>query len=249
MCGHIKRLTDGKHRNRERRHFKTIQEIRNAEAQTGLARELVDADDRKRKADEEGSETAQRRIAKSGRDSHEREHHEREILTRPERQREFDDKRSNEGKRDRRQQTRDEGADGGRGKCWSTTSGPGHLVALERRDDRSAFTRGIEQDRRRRAAVHAAIVDAGEHDQRAGRIELVGDRQEKRHRERRTDTRQDADECAERDANQRVEQVDRLSGDRQPLEKEIKRIHGVPLRRTAARVDPPARTVAGSARK
>jgi hypothetical protein len=38
----------------------------------------------------------------------------------------------------------------------------GHLVALERRDDGGAFARGVEQDRGGRAAIHGAVIDAGE---------------------------------------------------------------------------------------
>ena len=46
-----------------------------------------------------------------------------------------------------------------------------HLVAVERGDDRGHLARDVHQDRRGRAAVLRAVVDAGEHDERAGRLE------------------------------------------------------------------------------
>ena len=77
-------------------------------------------------------------------------------------------------------------------------------------DHRGAFARRVDQDRGGRAAIHAAVVDAGEHDQRARRIELEGDRQQQRDGQRRADAGQHADRGAEQHADQRVEQVDRL---------------------------------------
>ena len=60
-----------------------------------------------------------------------------------------------------------------------------HLVALERGGDRGRLARRVEQDGGGRAAEHRAVVDAGEHDERAGRVELHGERQQHRHGERR----------------------------------------------------------------
>ena len=48
--------------------------------------------------------------------------------------------------------------------AWAARPALGHLVALDGGDDRRALAGGVEQDRRRRPAVHAAVVDAGEHD-------------------------------------------------------------------------------------
>ncbi|CAA9563221.1 MAG: hypothetical protein AVDCRST_MAG88-1673, partial [uncultured Thermomicrobiales bacterium] len=45
---------------------------------------------------------------------------------------------------------------------------------------------------------------AGEHDKRAGRVDLRGDRQEQRHRQRRADPWEDADRRAERYADDGV---------------------------------------------
>ena len=59
----------------------------------------------------------------------------------------------------------------------------------------------VEQDRRRRAAIHRAVIDAGEQDEGGRRIDLVGDRQQQRDGQRRAEAGQHADRRAERDAD------------------------------------------------
>ncbi len=76
-----------------------------------------------------------------------------------------------------------------------------HLVAVEARDDRRRFARHVDQDRRRRAAVLRAVVDAGEHDQRRHRLQRIGRRQQHRDRRDRTDAGQHADQRAEQRAD------------------------------------------------
>ena len=55
----------------------------------------------------------------------------------------------------------------------------------------------LMQDRRRRAAVLRAVVDAGQHDQRRHRLQRIGRRQQHRDRRDRTDAGQHADQRAE----------------------------------------------------
>ena len=63
---------------------------------------------------------------------------------------------------------------------------PGHLEALDRGRHRRALARRVEQDRGRRAAVHAARVDAREEDEGADRVvEVERDRQQQRDRSAR----------------------------------------------------------------
>jgi hypothetical protein len=70
---------------------------------------------------------------------------------------------------------------------------PSSAVAIE------ADSPGVlSQDRRRRAAEHRAVVDAGEHDQRTGRIELRPSAKQHGHGKRRDRRRKHADERAER---------------------------------------------------
>src|SRR5262249_20510808 len=87
---------------------------------------------------------------------------------------------------------------------------PGHDVPVETRDDRGRLAWNIDEDGRGRAAVHGAVVDAGQHD----------DRGDRRHRERRgqkesdrrsgAESRQNPDQRADEDPDEAVEEVDRL---------------------------------------
>ncbi|MNK30751.1 hypothetical protein D3C87_491710 [compost metagenome] len=171
------RFADGEHGDRKRRHFHTVEQVGNAEAHARLAGQLVDADDGERKADEQRGEAAQRRIPEGGGNGDEGEHHQREIFTRAEDQRQLDDVWRDKRERDGGDEAGDEGADGGGGQGRAASALAGHLVAFERGDDRGAFARRVEQDRGGRSAIHAAIIDAGEHDERTSGIEPVGDGQ------------------------------------------------------------------------
>ena len=84
-----------------------------------------------------------------------------------------------------------------------------HLVAVDGGDRRGRFAGEVDEDRRRRAAVLRAVVDAGEHDERGDRREGEGDRQQHRDRRGRADAGQHADEGAEQHADEAVEEVDR----------------------------------------
>ena len=182
-------------------------------------------DEAEGKAQRQRREPAQRRVAERGRDGDEGEHHQREVVGRPEREGELHHPGGDEGEPEGGDQARYERPYCGRGQCRPAPALARHLVALERGDDRGALTRGIEQDRGGRAAVHATVVDAGEHDQRGGRVELVGDRQQQRHGQRRPDSGQHADSGAERHADQGVEQVDRLQRTGKAVREEREGIH------------------------
>ena len=91
--------------------------------------------------------------------------------------------------------------------AWAARPRLAILLPSMRGHHRRGLTRGVEQDRGRRAAVHAAVVDAGEHDERLGRLEAVGHRQQQRDRHRRADAGQHADEGAEQHADGGVHQV------------------------------------------
>ena len=82
-----------------------------------------------------------------------------------------------------------------------------HLVAVETRDDRGRLARQLHQDRGGGAAVLAAVVDAGQHDERGGRLEVERDRQQHRDRRERPDARQHADHRAREHPDEAVHQV------------------------------------------
>ena len=71
-----------------------------------------------------------------------------------------------------------------------------HLIAVDAGHDRGGLARQVDQDGGGRAAVLRAVIDAGEHDQRADRRHAVGDRQQHRDGGERADARQHADQRA-----------------------------------------------------
>ena len=103
----------------------------------------------------------------------------------------------------------DEGGDGGNAERRAGASLLRHLVAVEAGDHRGRFSRHVEQDRRRRTAVLGAVINAREHDDRAGGIHLEGQRQQHRNGRRRSQSRQHADHGAE---EQPIKHQKRLSG-------------------------------------
>src|SRR5690606_4186260 len=113
--------------------------------------------------EEQGRKAAQGAVAKGGGDGDEGQNHQREIFGRAKGQREFNDEGRDKGQSQRGDQTSDEGTDGGGGESGTAPALAGHLVALERGDDRCRFTGRVEQNGGGGAAIHAAVVDAGEH--------------------------------------------------------------------------------------
>ena len=170
----VERLADGEEADGERRHLDAVEQFRHAEGQARLAGELVDADEPERDAQEQAGQPAQRRIAEGGRDGDEGQDHQPEIVPGPEFHRELDQPGRQEGQAQSRDQARDEGADGRGRQRRPAAPGLGHFGAFERRRQRGALARRVQQDGGGRAAIHAAVIDAGEHDQRARRIELEG---------------------------------------------------------------------------
>ena len=102
---------------------------------------------------------------------------------------------------------------------------PGHLMAVDHRDDRRHLARQIDQDRRGRAAVGRAVIDAGEHDQRRHGRQPVGDRQQHCDGRHRADARQDADESADQRAQESVAEIDRRERDAEPERQVCEDIH------------------------
>jgi hypothetical protein len=101
----------------------------------------------------------------------------------------------------------------------------GHLVALQSRDHGRGFTGRVEQDRGGRAAIHAAVVDAGEHDEGARRLDVVGDREQQRHGHRRADARQHTHGRAEHDADTGVQQIHRGQRGGEAVHQAIESVH------------------------
>ena len=87
----------------------------------------------------------------------------------------------------------------------------------------------VDQDRRDRAAVHRAVVDRREHDDRAGRVQLEGERDEDRRAGGRSQARQDADQRAEDAARERVGKVRRAERGGESRGEVRERVHRRPV--------------------
>ena len=104
-----------------------------------------------------------------------------------------------------------------------------HLVSVEAGDHRRRLAGHVDQDRRDRAAVHRAVVDRREHDDRAGRVQLEGERDEDRRAGGRSQARQDADQCAEDAARERVGKVRRAERGGESRGEVRERVHRRPV--------------------
>ena len=94
-----------------------------------------------------------------------------------------------------------------------TSAGPArpwrrHLMAVEAGDHRRGLARDVDQDRGGRAAILRAVIDAGQHDQRADRRQAEGDRQQHRDGGDRADAGQNPDQRADQRADQTKQDVD-----------------------------------------
>ena len=187
-----------------------------------------------RQPDEQAGQSADRRISEGCRHRDEGHAHQREIIFRPEAHREIDQPRRQKSQTDGGDGARDERADRRGRKRRTAAAGLGHLVALERSRHRCALAGRVDQDGGGRSAIHAAVIDSGEHDQRAAGIELVGHRQQQRDRERGTDAGQHADRGAEEHADQRIEQVHGLDGDGHAMRERGEGVHYSSLSRGPA---------------
>ena len=157
------------------------------------------------------------------------QHHQRKVFGRAELERELRQRYRHRRDQDRRHRAGEERGEGRDRQRRAGLSLAGHLVAIEAGDDRRRFARHVDEDRRRRAAVLRAVVDAGQHDQRGHRLQRIGRRQQHRDGRDGADARQHADERAEHDADQCVEKVDRRQRDAEAQGEMTQQIQGIAL--------------------
>jgi hypothetical protein len=100
-----------------------------------------------------------------------------------------------------------------------------HLVAVQTGHHRGRLAGYVDEDRRRRASVLRAVVDAGQHDHRGGRRKRERDRQQHRRRGQRADAGQHADQRSDHRADEAEQHVDRREGDAQPEAEVRDQIH------------------------
>jgi hypothetical protein len=81
-------------------------------------------------------------------------------------------------------------------------------MSVERRHHRRRLARDVDQDRGGRAAVLRAVIDTGEHDERAGWINLEGERQQHGDGCDRTDAGKHSDQSANEASNEGEQEID-----------------------------------------
>ena len=178
-----------------------------AERHPERAGHLVEADGAEREAEAHGGERLEGRAAAHADEAREGQEVDREELRRPELQREIGDQRRQEGDHDHGDQGADEGRGEGGGQRLVGAALLRHGVPIEGRCDRPGLARDIEEDRGDRAAEQRSPVDAGEHDDGRSRRHGEGQRQKDRDPVGAAQTRQDADDDAEQDADDHQSQV------------------------------------------
>ena len=168
----------------------------------------------------------------------EAEHHEREIFRRSEQQREAGQRRPERGHQHRRHAAREERADRGDRECGPRPALARHLVAVEAGDDGGGLTGDVDQNRGGRTAVLSAVINAGEHDQRADRRQAECDRQQHRDGRNRADAGQNADQGSHQRTEQTEQNVVRVGRDlkaQQEVREKVRHDLPTPISSSAAR--------------
>ncbi len=182
----------------------------------------VDADGAEEQARDPAHQPLQHRGAHR-RERGQAEHHQREIFRRPEGERRARERRREQHEADRADGAGDERADRRDAERHAAAALQRHLVAVERGHHRGRLARHVDQHRSERAAVHGAVVKAGEHDESAGRIEAARERQQQRNGEGGPNARQNSDDGAESHSNQRPQEIGEGQGGRKAEQQLIER--------------------------
>ena len=170
------------------------------------------------------------RAARQHHGEHQAQHHQGEVVGRAEQQRHARQRGGERGDDERGDAPGDERADGGNAERHAGAPLLGHLMAVERGDHRCRLAGDVDEDGRGRAAVLGAVVDAGQHDERAGRIDAEGDRQQHGDGGDRADARQHADQRADEATDEAQRQVLERQRNRHPQRQVVEEIdHGAAI--------------------
>jgi hypothetical protein len=205
--GHPEGFTDGEDRHRHHHNVQAVGQERHAEREPGLARDHVQAYQADGEAKAQRCEAAKAGGTEDRGDGQQGQHHDREVARRAQADGEFHHDRGADCQEGGTDGAGNEGADGRRRKRLCRTPRLGHFVAFDRRHHRRRLARCVQQDRGGGAAVHAAVVDAGEHNEGAGGFQGVGDREQQGNGHGRAQARKDADGGAQEYADHGVEEV------------------------------------------
>src|SRR5262249_14072996 len=110
------------------------------------------------------------------------------------------------------------------------SAGPGAPLAAHVKRGEAGNTRRrsagiVEQDGGGGPAIFGAVVDAGQHDDPAGRVHLEGERQQQRNGGRRAKARQDAHDGAKQAAHEAPDDVARLQRDCKSVQEARRNVH------------------------
>ena len=202
-----------------------VGELGPAEGEADDARIDVGSDQPEQDAEAHHGDRLEQRAARQHHRRDQPEYHQRKIIGRAKLERELGQRRGEIGDHQRRDAAGDERADRGDAERRSGAAAPRHLVAVERGDDGGGLARNIDQDRRGRAAVLCAVIDAGEHDQGRGGLEAEGERQQHGDGRHRPDAGQHAHQGAEKAADEAVEKILPAQRDTEPEREIVQRLH------------------------
>ena len=133
-----------------------VEQLRNPERKSRVACELIDSHQTQRESEKEAEEAANDRIAEQHRNRCKGDDRQREVLGRPELQRERRERRGEEGQRDCGQRAGDKRSNRCRGQRRRAATLPRHHVAIERGRDGTRFPWRVQQNARRRSTVHGS---------------------------------------------------------------------------------------------
>ena len=199
-----------------RHEAQAVVELRDAEGEARRAAHRVDADQREQQAEHGHQQRRSERLAGEPGHQAQAEEHQGEEFRRPEGERKTRERRRHHHQGKRGEHAADEGADRRHAECGSRPALARHLVAVEAGDHRRRLARHVDQHRGNGAAVHRAVVDRGQHDDGAGRIQREGERDQDRGPCRWAEAGQHADQRAEDATGEREGEVRRRQRRREP---------------------------------
>ena len=200
-------LDDAEHPDHHGKKIDAVPDRRDAEGVARQAAVGVESDQAEQDADQHHADRLRHRAVREHHRGDESQHHEGEVVGRIEFLRQHRKRRPERGDEHGADAPGEERAERGHAERGSGAPLPGHLVAVDAGDDRRRFAGHVGEDRSGRAAVLRAVVDAGEHDQRAERAQAEGDRQQHRDGRDRPDAGKHPDQRSKQGAEQRVAQV------------------------------------------
>ena len=217
-----------RHREQSDRHqhdLDAVEQFRHAAGIACLAGDLVHADKSRCQTDKEGRQAAHGALPQYRADRGECQQHQHKVFRRTEL-----DSKVRYHRREQRHQHGGNGArhEGANGRCrqrGASAAALGHLVAFHGRDHAGRLTGRVEQDGGGRAAIHGAVVNAGEEDHGGGRIHLGGDGQQHGHGGRRTNAGQHTHGGTQGAADKGPQQVDRRTRRHEALQKLVPDVH------------------------